>query len=626
MRKLLLYIAAAALLISCEKSRPDPKLPDEVQLRASIVSSLVETKAVAVADAYTATVPSTGDDALNADVWFSSNHSGSYPAYDGVQQYGFHATISYTSGAYATPNPSVVYLEDETLYCVGLYPQNKWVAADIGTSGAEGYVQGGKAVLASGLKIDGCTDYMFAPQISGTSDSHFPSQTFQHIQTWLKIRVHSKNSAAGSSWGKIRKITVDSPGSPSINLATGAVTYSSAAADSVQIVAYDNETTGLDLSTESTEVGSIFVGAIAAGESLNFNIWADEYLKTVPVTLDASSSTAGKLYVATLSFAELGVIEGSATVSAWVDESQDLTGGSYTQGSGLVTGITLPSSVNLDIDAAGEQLKATIAPAGALNKTLIWSSSNDYVAKVNSSTGYVTPVATGVCRITARASDGSGIVSNVCEVTVQNSDVEDTEFGNEIYYSKKGRRHSSDPGDFFVSEESPFCFPISSIDWAGGDILEVKLSFDPATYTGIMMAVGDQLDDTVNAATLTGKNVILMHPNLYGTWFHLHMVDGTSNEHVEDMTGGNFIHFRISSDKIEYNVENDAADKWVEVECTNSALAGITAMSTIYIGAYGESITCMYDYVKVTRGLGSSANPGGSDAGGTIGVGGTTEW
>ena len=313
MNKLLLYIAAAALLVSCNALSPDPGPSDEVRLCASIVSEVAVTKTAATACAYTAGVP-TSDNPLEADVWFSTT-SGSYPGTK-TNDYDVHTTISYTSSAYVKPSDTVTYPASGNLYCIGLYPRGDWVVADNGT----------KAELGSGAGINGSTDYMFAPQIEGTSDSHFPPQTFNHIQTWLKIRIHAKSNDAGNSWGKIRKITVESPGRPSIDLATGAVTYSTDAEDLVEITAYENEEPGLSLTTESTEVSSVFIGALASSECLNFKIWADEYLKTVSVTLDKNGSTEGKLYVVTLSFAALGIIEGTATVSAWEDESQDLTG------------------------------------------------------------------------------------------------------------------------------------------------------------------------------------------------------------------------------------------------------------------------------------------------------------
>ncbi len=67
-----------------------------------------------------------------------------------------------------------------------------------------------------------------------------------------------------------------------------------------------------------------------------------------------------------------------------------------------------------------KQVTATIYPSGALNKDVTWESSDEDVAKVNSS-GVVTALATGSCAIICRACDGSG-VSAECQVTVFDED------------------------------------------------------------------------------------------------------------------------------------------------------------------------------------------------------------
>lgn len=70
-----------------------------------------------------------------------------------------------------------------------------------------------------------------------------------------------------------------------------------------------------------------------------------------------------------------------------------------------VTSITIaPGSANLYI-GEGVQIKATVGPADATNKTITWESENPAVATV-SETGYVTAVGEGSCRIAAHAANG----------------------------------------------------------------------------------------------------------------------------------------------------------------------------------------------------------------------------
>ena len=84
-----------------------------------------------------------------------------------------------------------------------------------------------------------------------------------------------------------------------------------------------------------------------------------------------------------------------------------------------VSGIALDKNT-LSLEAMEDyQLTATVSPANAANKGLVWSSSNEAVATVDSN-GKVTAVAKGTVTITAAAADGYG-ASASCTVTVTNN-------------------------------------------------------------------------------------------------------------------------------------------------------------------------------------------------------------
>nr|WP_274600933.1 Ig-like domain-containing protein [Clostridium yunnanense] len=70
-----------------------------------------------------------------------------------------------------------------------------------------------------------------------------------------------------------------------------------------------------------------------------------------------------------------------------------------------VTGVTVTSSSTVVKMGSTLTLGTTIAPSTATIKTVTWSSSNEAIAKV-SSTGVVTPIATGTVTITAKTTDG----------------------------------------------------------------------------------------------------------------------------------------------------------------------------------------------------------------------------
>ena len=84
-----------------------------------------------------------------------------------------------------------------------------------------------------------------------------------------------------------------------------------------------------------------------------------------------------------------------------------------------VSGIALDKNT-LSLEAMEDyQLTATVSPTNAANKGLVWSSSNEAVATVDSD-GKVTAVAKGTVTITAAAADGYG-ASASCTVTVTNN-------------------------------------------------------------------------------------------------------------------------------------------------------------------------------------------------------------
>lgn len=84
----------------------------------------------------------------------------------------------------------------------------------------------------------------------------------------------------------------------------------------------------------------------------------------------------------------------------------------------LVTSMVLSAETLTLSNGSSEILSAKILPDNTSSKCVVWSSSNNAVAKVDSN-GVVTAVKKGDCIITAKATDGSGKKA-VCKVTVIN--------------------------------------------------------------------------------------------------------------------------------------------------------------------------------------------------------------
>ena len=110
-----------------------------------------------------------------------------------------------------------------------------------------------------------------------------------------------------------------------------------------------------------------------------------------------------------------GVADGTATITVTT------TDGSFTDTSDVtvnvpVTGVTLNKATETFEIGDTETLIATVAPSGASNTTVTWTSSDPAVASVGSSTGLITALTMGTTTITTTTQDGS--FTDTCEVEV----------------------------------------------------------------------------------------------------------------------------------------------------------------------------------------------------------------
>jgi uncharacterized protein YjdB len=106
-----------------------------------------------------------------------------------------------------------------------------------------------------------------------------------------------------------------------------------------------------------------------------------------------------------------------------------------------VASITLSKTAMELLPAMTEQLSLqAVMPANAADKSVTWESSAPSVAAVDQ-TGLVSALSTGTANITARANDGSGVVSAPCVVTVVNGAglvIEFAGFGDEdIHFTQE---------------------------------------------------------------------------------------------------------------------------------------------------------------------------------------------
>ncbi|MBP3038068.1 Ig-like domain-containing protein [Bacillaceae bacterium Marseille-Q3522] len=106
---------------------------------------------------------------------------------------------------------------------------------------------------------------------------------------------------------------------------------------------------------------------------------------------------------------------GTATITAKAADNQAVQGTATINVTQPVTGVSVtPATANLTVTGT-QQLTPTVSPANASNKNVVYSSSNEAIATVNSS-GLITAVAEGSATITVTTADGS--FTDTCAVTV----------------------------------------------------------------------------------------------------------------------------------------------------------------------------------------------------------------
>ena len=76
----------------------------------------------------------------------------------------------------------------------------------------------------------------------------------------------------------------------------------------------------------------------------------------------------------------------------------------------LISTVTILGTTNMVVGET-QELNVSIVPNNATNKSIIWSSSDDSIASVDS-TGLITGLAVGSAVITAVAEDGGGAADN----------------------------------------------------------------------------------------------------------------------------------------------------------------------------------------------------------------------
>lgn len=307
-----ILLILSILFSSCVKT-DDITETDAICLRADVTSMAITRSAGDYA--YTGTSVA----GMEAEVWFS-NESGRYPA-NGSQTaptfIPYRAKVKYEDA-----HPTTVYVNPESktdalsypvngdpVYCVGLYPAGNWTSPD-----------GTKAIHP----IDGRSDIMYAPQLSGTWQNPLPVQHYFHKLTWLKVEGRATDPDAIDNWGKIQRISIVNRSSNiEITVSDGAVNFTG---DKKELAALETAT-GLSVTVQ--DMGSLLC---MPDTDYELKIVTEKSTKTLSVTLKdesgkgltSASEAMGKLFIINLYFTPVNEINASCVLIPWFEQEVEL--------------------------------------------------------------------------------------------------------------------------------------------------------------------------------------------------------------------------------------------------------------------------------------------------------------
>lgn len=337
----LIYAMVIGCMLFSSCSESDDLFSDMSKKDISLTAVVDEVKVItrsAQDGAYTGTVPSVINN-LEAAVWFSLK-PGCYPAtlpddwtdeektLSAETNLPVHGEINFQSGTATFPNSDSDATKPkypttgDPVYCVGFYPKNGWTTTD---------GEYNKATHA----INGKDDLMFAPEIIGTWNTHFRTQRYRHLLTWLKVCVCITTPEAASYWGKLKQIYLQGmPESLTIDLTKpeqgfsmqNAVSFSENTSN-IRLLELDAER---ELKITTQEVASVFCRP-ASSYTLVIEC---ENGKTKEISIDLSALNenekdllnypAGLQYVLILYFHPYNVVDGVCTLNAWNAQNEDL--------------------------------------------------------------------------------------------------------------------------------------------------------------------------------------------------------------------------------------------------------------------------------------------------------------
>ena len=208
MKRMLYILSVVWFCFACQE---EPPLVTDAPI---YLSASVERSAVTRAPYQSAPTP-VPDEVLHAAVWATNTEPRAYTGkgYDGKNNgdvVDIYGTADFDDGQPKLLNNAVYPQSGVQVDFIGLHPQEGWA-----TENNDGKV----AVFA----FDGSQDVMFASKQTGTyaetnDIANVLELNFQHLLTWLKIKIKAESEMVAKSWGKVVEMKISSKNRVSVDL------------------------------------------------------------------------------------------------------------------------------------------------------------------------------------------------------------------------------------------------------------------------------------------------------------------------------------------------------------------------------------------------------------------------
>lgn len=234
----------------------------------------------------------------------------------------------------------------------------------------------------------------------------------------------------------------------------------------------------------------------AAGNNGNNVVWLKLYngdseaysggAGTITLRIEIDQNYTGERREATIT-----IRSGNNTFTVTVIQEGTKQDGSQNEPPVKVTKITLDKT-ELSLDTGAKTtLTATVEPADATIKSVVWSSSNPAVADVNPVTGEITAIADGTATVTATSSSNKE-VSASCAVTVGGDEPVAPDPSNYALVSRIERTvtyWSQLPASEYEEYEATYTFEYDDHDRVSSYTIDIRPSNDPESSSQLVSSI-----------------------------------------------------------------------------------------------------------------------------------------